>query len=203
MPTGEIGPGGAGDTARLLREIRSGRSQLPAAHRNLLTQISTREIAIDDWPEGLQDLYRSINEQPPGTAELAGAAAVWLDDLRTVAFNASLLHELTNGLSDESREEVVARISWHEYGHALSLTMSTAEQRNDGVRLLNHLPDGMRKAIDYPGSYRRLQVFDEVIATLYALMIARVRTKGYGPPEFLHSDVFDAFKEVIPWPPAR
>jgi hypothetical protein len=45
----------------------------------------------------------------------------------------------------------------------------------------------LRGSIDYPGGYRRSEVFDEVIATVYAVMVSRV--------------VFDAFKEVIPWPP--
>lgn len=46
-------------------------------------------------------------------------------------------------------------------------------------------------------------MFDEVIATVYAVLIGRIRTDGHGLPEFLHPDVTDAFKEVIPWPPSH
>jgi hypothetical protein len=192
---------GAGLTDRLLDEIRRARARLPAQHRNLLEQIGAQEAAVDDWPAGVRDLYRSIQEEPPSERALAGAAAVWLDGLRVVVFNAPLLHEATIGLSDSAREEFVAYVAWHEYGHALSLTRSTREQREDGERLLRLLPDGMRGSIDYPGGYRRLEVFDEVIATVYAVIISRVRKHGYGVPSFLHHDIGHAFREVIPWPP--
>lgn len=194
---------GMGLTDRLLREIKRARARLPVEHRNLLEQIGAQEAAVDDWPSGVQDLYVSVREVPPPDASLAGAAAVWLDGLRVVVFNAPLLHETTRGLNDSAREEFVAYIAWHEYGHALSLTRSTREQREDGERLLALLPHGMRSSIDYPGGYKRMEVFDEVIATVYAVMISRVRTDGYGVPRFLHQDILHAFKEVIPWPPTR
>ena len=194
-------PDSSDQTPRLLREIRRARFQLPTAHRNLLDEIGAQETAIDDWPGGVEDLYRSIRETPPARESLAGAAAVWLDGLRMVAFNAGLFHEATVGLDDESREALVASVAWHEYGHALSLNRSTSHQRQGGERLLSLLPAGLRGSIDYPGGYRRSEVFDEVIATVYAVMVSRVRTYGYGAPDYLHPDVFDAFKEVIPWPP--
>jgi hypothetical protein len=59
----------------------------------------------------------------------------------------------------------------------------------------------MREAIDYPGRYRASQVFDEIMATLYSMLIGRVPTNGYIRPEFLHPDVFATFEEVFPWPP--
>lgn len=69
--------------------------------------------------------------------------------------------------------------------------------------MLGLLPDGLRETIDYPGGYRRLEVFDEVIATVYAWLVSRIRTDGYGVPAFLHPDVAHAFKEVILWPPSH
>lgn len=188
---------------RLLREIRRARVELPAEHRNLLEQIGAQEGVIDDWPRGVQNLYRSILKTPPSEAVLARAAAAWLDGLRTVVFNGPFMHEAVVGLNAKTREKVVAYLAWHEYGHALSLTRSTREQREDGVRLLGLLSDGLRGSIDYPGGYGRFEVFDEVIATVYATMVARIRTDGYGMPRFLHPEVFQAFKEVIPWPPSH
>ena len=72
-----------------------------------------------------------------------------------------------------------------------------------GPRLVEALPSGLRRAIDYPGGYRRAQVFDEVIANVYALMIGRVvHYNDYGFPEFIHHDVVKAFVDVVPWPPS-
>jgi hypothetical protein len=60
----------------------------------------------------------------------------------------------------------------------------------------------LRQAIDFPGGYRPREVFDEVIANVYALMIGRaIQLKDYGVPSFLHHDVYDAFQAVVPWPP--
>jgi hypothetical protein len=195
--------GASGQFDRLLSEIREARAQLPAEHRNLLAQIGTHEGVVEDWPNGVQDLFRSVQEVPPSDAALVNAAAVWLDGLRTVVFNGPLMLAATTGLTDTSRKQLVAYIAWHEYGHALSLTRSTLEQRRSGVHLLGLLSDGMRASIDYPGGYGRLQVFDEVVATVYALLISRIRTDGYGVPEFLHPEIVQAFKEVIPWPPSQ
>jgi hypothetical protein len=169
----------------------------------LLEQLRAQEAVVDDWPRGVRDLYATLGEDPPSDGALAYAAAVWLDGLRMVVFNGPLVDARTAGLTEEARTALVAYIAWHEYGHALSLTRSTPEQREGGVRLLELLPAGMRASIDYPGGYRRMEVFDEVIATVYTLLISRIRDHGYRIPEFLNSQIVHAFKEVIPWPPSR
>ena len=122
---------GSSSREQLLHEIRAARAQLPLQHRVLLEQIGTQEVAIAEWPSGVQDLYRTLRAAPPAEAELADAAAVYLDELRTIAFNASRLHELIFGLTDEWRRRIVAGVAWHEYGHALSLTRSTVDQRRE------------------------------------------------------------------------
>jgi hypothetical protein len=185
----------------LLAEVRWARKQLPGSHRRLLEELRVQETAIDAWPSGVLDLYRSVRETLPHERDISGAAAVWLDGLRTVAFNARFFESATAGLSDEWRRTLVAGIVWHEYGHALSLVRSTADQRRDGPRLYELLPPGLKGQIDYPQSYRAREVFDEVVAGVYALMISRIRTEGYGFPDFLHSDITNAFQDVIPWPP--
>jgi hypothetical protein len=194
----------AGSRARtdeLLASIRRARELLPLEHRALLEQIGAQEAAFDDWPRAVQDLFVTLNERPPSDLQLEGAAAVWLEARRLVAFNAPLFERATAGLDPSSHERTVAYIAWHEYGHALSVMRASRELRESGPRLLMLLPDGLRQSIDYPGSYRRLDVFDEVIANVYALMITRVCDGRYGAPEFLHPEVLEAFKEVIPWPP--
>jgi hypothetical protein len=186
---------------RLLREIHAGRSTLPAAHRRLLEELDVQETAVTRWPDEVVALYATLRAPTPSHAELDGAAAAWLHELRTVVFNANLLLQAVGGLDDASRRTVVFSIAWHEYGHALSVTRAGPERREQGLRLLPLLPAGMRDAIDYPGRYRAGQVFDEIMATLYSLLIGRVPDNGYIRPEFLHPDVFATFEEVFPWPP--
>lgn len=56
--------------------------------------------------------------------------------------------------------------------------------------------------IEVPGSYGPREVFDEVIANVYALVIGRaVHDSNYDLPDFLNPDVASAFTAVIPWPP--
>jgi hypothetical protein len=187
----------------LVASVRSARRSLPPEHRALLDHLNAQETALYDWPQEVCDLFVTLGERPPPRERLAGAAAVWLEARRLVAFNAPLLTAATEGLDERSRDAIVARVAWHEYGHALSVMRAARDQRADGPRLLRLLPDGLRGSIDHPGGYRAVEVFDEVIANVYALMIARVCDGRYGDPEFLHPDVLDAFKEVIPWPPSH
>ncbi len=191
------------DLQRLLVEIRAARAALPAEHRELLDQIGVQETAIDDWPDGVINLYATLREPPPTRQELQGAAATWLNELRTVAFNAPAVLHVARELDESSRRTIVARIAWHEYGHALSLTRATREHRKRGPELLALLPEGLRETIDYPGRYRTSQVFDEIVATIYSVIVGRVRTDGYFRPAYLHADVFAAYQEVIPWPQSQ
>jgi phage tail protein X len=188
------------DLQRLLKEIQAARAALPPEHRELLDQLGVQEAAIDDWPDGVIDLYATLREPTPTPQELQGAAATWLNELRTVAFNAPAVLHVSRDLDEPSRRTIVARIAWHEYGHALSVTRATHEHRKRGPELLALLPEGLQETIDYPGRYRTNQVFDEIVATIYSVIVGRVRDNGYFCPHYLHADIFDAFREVIPWP---
>lgn len=106
------------------------------------------------------------------------------------------------GLDERSVQALIHPVAWHEYGHALSLLRSGYDQRARGPKLLTLLPDGLRNAIETDG-YRRSEIFDEVVATVFAYMVGRIRDDGYGAPAFLDPDVFAAFQEVIPWPPTQ
>jgi hypothetical protein len=192
--------GMADDDQLLLKEIRAARSALPAEHRELLDQLGVQETAIDDWPDGVIDLYATLREPTPTREELDGVAATWLDGLRTVALNARGLIETVRDLDPPTRRILLHGIAWHEYGHALSFTRATREHRARGPELLALLPEGLRKTIHYPGRYRTDQVFDEVIANVYALLVGRIHSGGYSCPAYLHPAVFSAFEEVIPWP---
>lgn len=185
--------------------VRRARNRLPRSHRALLDQINAQDLILDDWPGGVLDLYRTIRKTPPLAVQLEDAAAAWLEGVRVVAYNGALLRPAlaVASLDAASIQSVIDNLAWHEYGHALSATRATADLRSDGPRLLDLLPPGIRRAIDYPGGYARRQVFDEVIANVYPLMIGRaIQSNGYGAPPYLHSDVFAAFQQVVPWPPA-
>ena len=159
---------------------------------------------MDNWPANVQDLYETVGETPPRADHLAGAVAVWLQHRRVVAFNARLLrHALADDeLTAATVQTVVDTIAWHEYGHALSATLASPAMRSSGPQPVELLPLGLRRAIDYPGGYRRGQVFDEVIANVYALMISRaVHHNDYRVPEFIDPAIAEAFRTVIPWPP--
>jgi hypothetical protein len=188
----------------LQRLIDRARRRLPRSHRALLEQMSLQDAVMYDWPAQVRSLYETIRETPPQASELEGAVAVWLPTLRVVAYNGALLaHALGDGdLTPSTQQAVIDNIAWHEYGHALSVTRASSGMKRDGPRLLELLPSGLRQVVDYPGTYRRREVFDEVIANVYALMIGRaVQLKDYGVPKFLHTEVFDAFQAVVPWPP--
>ena len=159
-----------------------------------------QDTAIDDWPDGVINLYATLREPTPTRKELDDVAATWLDGLRTVALNAGGLIETVRGLDPSTRRALLRGIAWHEYGHALSFTRATREHRARGPELLALLPEGLRETIRYPGRYRSDQVFDEIIANVYALLVGRIHNDGYSCPAYLHPTVFSAFEEVIPWP---
>lgn len=186
----------------LLVEVRRARRELPSRHRALLDHLNVQETVVRNWPDGVADLYRTLGERPPDESHLKDAAAVWLPGHRTAVFNAPLLEATTAGLDPPSARAVIQYIAWHEYGHALSLTLATDELRADGPALLKLLPERFQEAVGADG-YARSQIFDEIVATIYTVMINRIRTDGYGAPEFIHPQVFAAFQEVIPWPPTH
>lgn len=190
----------------LAQLIRSARRRLPTSHRALLEQINAQDAVIPEWPVGVQDLYRTIRRPAPPPEDLAATLAAWLSELSVVVYNGPLLGHVLGErtLTSSTRQAMIDNLAWHEYGHALSASLASREMKRDGPRLLELLPPGLRQAVDYPGGYRRGQVFDEVIANVYALLVSRaVHHKDYGLPTFLHPDVYDAFQAVVPWPPER
>jgi hypothetical protein len=141
------------DLQRLLEEIRAARAALPAEHRELLNLLDVQETAVDDWPDGVINLYATLREPTPTRQELEGVAATWLNSLRTVAFNAAGLTETVRGLDPPTRRLLLHGIAWHEYGHALSVTRATREHRDRGPALLALLPEGLRETIGLRGGH--------------------------------------------------
>jgi hypothetical protein len=190
----------AEDAEQLLQQIRAVRADLPRGHRTLLDAIGVQEMIAARWPDDVLDLYRTLNEPEPRSGSLDGATAAWLSGLRAVVFNLDEIRMVSAGLNDTSRRKAISWVAWHEYGHALSVHRAKNEHHHRGPALLKLAPESVQQSIDFPGRYRTKQVFDELIATLYPMLIDRVRTAGYVQPDYLHDDVYAAFQEVIPWP---
>jgi len=95
----------------LVASVRTARRSLPRQHRALLDHLNAQETALYDWPREVLDLFVTLGETPPPRERLEGAAAVWLEARRLVAFNGPLLVAATEGLAERSRDEIVALFS--------------------------------------------------------------------------------------------
>jgi hypothetical protein len=180
-------------TNRELNEdtVRSAWLTLPAEHRALLQAVGADQWRIVDEPLGAvaSDLLRSAGSRALSKAEQANlndAVGVWVPSLRVVLINES--HQALLGLDAGSREAFVARIAWHEWGHALSVARCSPEDIADGARLLDLAPAGISASIR-TANYRRSQYTHELIAEVYALLMARRLRGVYGQPPWLHSEL--------------
>jgi hypothetical protein len=92
------------------------------------------------------------------------------------------------GLDASSREAFLAGVAWHEWGHALSVARCSQEDIADGSRLLGLAPAGIRESIR-TADYRKSQYTHELIAEIYALLMARRLRGVYGQPLWLHHEL--------------
>jgi hypothetical protein len=191
------------EQARAERVIELAWRDLPADDRHLLENIGAAQWVVErrGLGEAIDDLRRSA-----GYARLTGAqrlhldraAGAWLQELRVVLINAS--HEALRGLNDRSYEAMLVRIAWHEWGHALSVVRATQEDLANGVRLLGLAPPGVQATIR-AGRYRKRDYTVELIAEIYALLMARRRRGGSGRPEWLNDEIHDLLTRVTGWTP--
>ena len=68
--------------------------------------------------------------------------------------------------------------AWHEWGHALSIGLCSAEDIAAGRRLLELAPEVIRESIR-KGGYRSSQYTHELVANVYALLMIRRRQGRY------------------------
>lgn len=135
------------------------------------------------------DLLRSAGSHTLSKAEQASlndAVGVWVPSLRAVLINES--HQALACLDIASREAFLARVAWHEWGHALSVARCSQRDIADGARLLELAPAGISASIR-TANYRRSQYTHELIAEIYALLMARRLRGVYGLPSWLHSEL--------------
>lgn len=112
----------AGSDDEILR--RAWRS-LPSTHRQLLESIGASQCQVVNQKLGQAAHERRLSAGLTGLStsvrnRLDRALAVWLQDLRIMLVDGS--HEKLVGLNVRAREQFIAHLAWHEWGHALSVT---------------------------------------------------------------------------------
>jgi hypothetical protein len=127
---------------------------------------------------------------------LDDALAVWIPDIRVVLIDAG--HTELEGLDRPVLERVIARLAWHEWGHALSLHRCSPEDLAAGHRLLKLAPEGVREVIR-AARYRPKEYTHELVAEIYAMLIGRHRHNLVGRPEWLNDEIYKLVMRVTGW----
>jgi len=174
---------------------------LPAEHRLLLDNIGARHRDVVDRPLGeyASELYVSAGHPAlilGRRNELDRALGVWIEPLRTVIIDAG--HPALEGLDDASYESMLVRAAWHEWGHALSSARATGDDISAGDRLLALAPSGIGEFVR-GGGYRSSEVAHEVVAEIYALLMARRRRGEIGVPPWLNEEILELVRRVTGW----
>jgi hypothetical protein len=176
-------------------------ADLPPAHRTLLKAIRADEWAVTDRPLGKygDDLRRSAGYVSFSTAELErqdSAAGLWIPELRLVIIN--LAHRSFAALDRSSLEYAVARVAWHEWGHALAFHQATEDDVAAGSRLLDLAPAPLAVNVR-AADYRQREYTHEIVAEVYALLLARRRQGVTGRPPWLHPEIHELVRRVVGW----
>lgn len=187
--------------ARAERIVELAWADLPAEHRLLLESIGAAQWRVVDQglADAVDDLLRSAGHSPMTSDDrlgLADAVGVWVEELRLVLVDAG--HPALSDVDDQTFEMMLARIAWHEWGHALSIVRAEPEDVADGERLLGLAPPGVSERIRRAG-YRRSQFTHELVAETYALLMSRRRRGETGQPPWLADDVYQLMRRVSAW----
>jgi len=174
---------------------------LPEPHKHLLKNVGAAQWRVVDARLGgvVSDLlfsagYSSLPRQQQ--IALDEAAGVWVQELRVVVIDAG--HEALGDLDGPSYEAMVARIAWHEWGHALSLARTSAAEISAGTYLLGLAPAAVERNIRSSG-YRKSQLTHELVSELYALLMSRRRRGQSGRPPWLDDRLYELVGRVCGW----
>jgi hypothetical protein len=107
-------------------------------------------------------------------------------------------HPSLSALGERAYEQTVARIAWHEWGHALSVVRCTADDVAAGPRLLALAPTGVSKNVREAG-YRSFEYTHELVAEIYAVLVERRQREESGRPLWLHQEIFELVRRVTDW----
>lgn len=175
-------------------------ADLPTEHRLLLENIGAAQWRVVDRPlaDSVDDLLRSAGHSLM-TADRFGlehAVGVWVEQLRIVLVDAG--HPALSDVDDQTFEMMLARIAWHEWGHALSVVRAESADIADGERLLGIAPTGVAECIRRAG-YRRSQYTHELVADIYALLMSRRRRGETGRPPWLDDRIYQLVRRISTW----
>jgi hypothetical protein len=92
----------------------------------------------------------------------------------------------------------LARTAWHEWRHALSVARCSRDDVAAGTRLLGLAPAGIREGIRRAG-YGSTDYTHELVAEIYALLMARRQRKASGRPPWLSDEIYSLVKRVTGW----
>ena len=201
---------GGGHERRRLDEIALRRARrivevawtdLPHDHKLLLQNVGAHRWEVIDAALGgyADDLLHSAGHgrmKASRRAALDQALGVWVDLLRVVLVDAG--HREYAGLDDRSYEAALVRVVWHEWAHALGVARATTDDVAAGPRLLDLAPEGVRDGIRRAG-YRRREYAHELIAEVYALLMARRRRGQVGKPPWLDDEIYEFVRRVCGW----
>jgi hypothetical protein len=176
---------------------------LPATHRALLEAIGCEQAGIVGRPLGQEadDLLRSAGLPRLSRGELVRldrCLGVWVPDLRITLINSA--HDALRGLDDCSLEAALARVAWHEWGHALSVHRTSKKSVAAGPRLLELAPRGVAENVR-SGGYRDNELTHELVAEMYAILLARRQRGSTGQPEWLDDEIWNLVTQTMAWAP--
>jgi hypothetical protein len=181
--------------------VRRAWQELPQGDRDFL-----QEIGADQWQvcrralgTYLDELLRSAGRGSLPVTEIAwtdDAPGLWVSELRVVLINES--HSTFNGLGDPTRDYRLSWVAWHEWGHALSLDRTREEDVAAGAHYLELLPKAFVRRVRH-GGYLRREYTHEVVAEIYAALMARRRQGNTGRPPWLHPEVYELVRRAVGW----
>jgi hypothetical protein len=186
---------------RALRLVQLAWRDLPKPHRLLLENVGAAQWRVVDQPLGrfVDDLLCSAGYaalQDRNRRELDQAAGVWVQQLGVVVIDAG--HDALAGLDASSYESMIARVAWHEWGHALSVVRTSPDDIARGSRLLELAPEGIREFIRRSG-YRNREYTHELVAEIYALLMGRRRRGQTGQPRWLSDELYELVRRASGW----
>ncbi|HEX3734001.1 MAG TPA: hypothetical protein VHU86_02485 [Solirubrobacterales bacterium] len=183
------------------RVMKRAWADLPPADRGLLEAIRAEGRDAVARPLGAyaDELRRSAGYASFPTAERNrqdAAAGLWIPELRLVLIN--IAHSSFQGLDRHSLEWAVARVAWHEWGHALAIHRATSEDVSRGLELLALAPPSMAENVR-SADYRQREYTHEIVAEVYALLINRRRRGAIGRPPWLSTEIYELVRRVVGW----
>lgn len=176
-------------------------TDLPRADRNLLEAIRAEGRDVTVRPLGVytDELRRSAGYASFPRAELRrqdAAAGLWIPELRLILLNAS--HRSFRDLDESSLEWALARVAWHEWGHALAFHRATSEDVAKGSEMLALVPASMAGNVR-SADYRQREYTHEIVAEVYALLMIRRRRGTTGRPPWLAEKIYELVRRVVGW----